>query len=139
MSRETAFGIPNAESYTGSVGRLDFYDPGGAGRFYAILNFEVFDMAALIANPNGIQIDVIDGANSAAMIGYAADAYRVTSWRALLLDLTDNNVDNFADMGLPFPAGDFTAAANGTPRSGRAFRNRSWPSSAATPRFSPPR
>lgn len=45
-SRETAFGNPDAEDYSlygGSVGRLDWNDPGGAGLFSAALAFEVRD------------------------------------------------------------------------------------------------
>lgn len=45
-SRETAFGTPDAEDYSlrgGSVGRLDWTDPGGAGLFSAALAFEVRD------------------------------------------------------------------------------------------------
>jgi hypothetical protein len=43
---ETAFGNPDAENYTlygGTVGRLDWDDPGGAGLFSAALAFEVRD------------------------------------------------------------------------------------------------
>jgi hypothetical protein len=43
---ETAFGTPDAEDYTlfgGSVGQLDWVDPGGAGLFSAALGFEAID------------------------------------------------------------------------------------------------
>ncbi len=147
--RETAFGTPDAESYSGSIGRLDFVDPGGSGLFDAILDFEVIDTgtdignlfqnlrivntsgsnlvidifhysdldvsdsfggdsAVLVSNSDGIQIDVGDGGDAAPMIGYGADAFQVTAWRTLLRDLTDNNVDNFDNSGLPFGPGDFT-------------------------------
>lgn len=42
------------------------------------------------------------------MIGYGATAYQVTPWRTLLGDLTDGNVDDFDDSGLPFGPADFT-------------------------------
>jgi len=60
------------------------------------------------ANPDGIEIDVSDGADSAPMIGYGATAYQVTPWRTLLRDLTDGNVDDFDDSGQPFGPADFT-------------------------------
>ena len=152
--QETAFAAPDIESYAGSIGRLDWNDPGGAGLFSAILDLEVLDTGAgmgnlfqnlriintsvsaltvdifhytnldvgssasadnavLVANPNGIEISVIDGADSAPIIGYGADAFQVTSWtrgRPLLRDLTDGNVDDLDDSGLPFGPNDFTAA-----------------------------
>ncbi len=148
--RETAFGAPNSEIYSGSIGSLDWTDPGGAGLFGATLAFEVLDTgvdmgnlfqnlsvtntsgasltidifhysdldlagsfngdsAILATNPNGIEINVSDGADSAPIIGYGATAYQVTPWRTLLRDLTDNNVDNFDNSGLAFGPGDFTA------------------------------
>ena len=147
--RETAFATPDLETYSGSVGQLDWNDPGGAGLFSAILQFEVLDTgidmgnlfqnmlitntgganltidifhysdldlagtfggdsAILAANPDGIEINVSDGADSAPIIGYGADAYQVTPWRTLLRDLTDNNVDDFDNSGLPFGPDDFT-------------------------------
>jgi len=42
-TRESAFGNPNAELYTGAYGRLDWSNPAGAGVFAAALSFEVFD------------------------------------------------------------------------------------------------
>ena len=44
------------------------------------------------------------------MIGYGADAYQVTPWRALLQDLTDGNVDDLDNSGLPFGPADLTGA-----------------------------
>ena len=44
--RESAFGTPDAEDYSlrgGSVGQLDWADPGGAGLFSAILSFQAID------------------------------------------------------------------------------------------------
>jgi len=148
--RETAFAAPDSESYSGSVGRLDWTNPGGAGLFDATLGFEVLDTgvnmgnlfqnlsvtntsganltidifhysdldlggsfngdsAVLAANPNGIEINVSDGADSAPMIGYGATAYQVTPWRTLLRSLTDNSVDNLDNSGLAFGPADFTA------------------------------
>jgi len=148
---ETAFAAPDIESYAGSIGRLDWNDPGGAGLFGAILDLEVLDTGAgmgnlfqnlriintsvstltidifhytdldvgssasadnavLVANPNGIEISVIDGADSAPIIGYGADAFQVSRWRSLLRDLSDGNFDNLDDSGLPFGPNDFTAA-----------------------------
>lgn len=155
--RETAFGIPDLEDYTlngGSVGRLTWTDPGGAGLFDARLGFEVIetgagqgvvfqnltvfntslsvldidifhytdldlsgsfndDNAALVANPDGIEMAISDGASTAPFIGYGADAYQVTRYRTLLNRLTNNGVTNLNDSGLPFGGGggdDFTGA-----------------------------
>jgi hypothetical protein len=44
------------------------------------------------------------------MIGYGAGAYQVTPWRALLQSLTDGNVDDLDNSGLPFGPADFTGA-----------------------------
>lgn len=42
-SRESAFGNPDLELYSGSFGRLDWNDVAGTGLFSAALTFEVFD------------------------------------------------------------------------------------------------
>jgi len=48
---ETALGdTPDFESYTGSVSRLEFDDPGGAGLFSAILEAQVIDTGANTGN-----------------------------------------------------------------------------------------
>lgn len=48
---ETAFGdTPDFEEYVGSVSRLEFDDPGGAGLFSAILEAEVIDTGANTGN-----------------------------------------------------------------------------------------
>lgn len=62
------------------------------------------DSAALQANPDGIEMLISDGATGATapFIGYDADAYQVTTWRALLNDLTDTSVTNLDNSGLPF-------------------------------------
>lgn len=48
--RETAFAAPDSEAYTGSVGTLDWNDPGGAGLFSAMLAFEVIDTGVDMGN-----------------------------------------------------------------------------------------
>ncbi len=147
--RETAFGAPDTESYVGSLGRLDWTDPGAAGLFSAVLDLEVLDTGAgmgnlfqnlritntglsdltidifhysdldvgnsfggdtatLVPNASAIEISVLDGADSAPIIGYGADAFQVTGWNSLLRNLTDANVDNFDNSGLPFTPGDIT-------------------------------
>jgi hypothetical protein len=71
------------------------------------------DSAVLGAGASGIVIDVADGPDSAPIVGYGADAYWVTTWggrRSVLNNLTDGNVDNLRDRGLPFNNGDFTTA-----------------------------
>ena len=149
--RETAFGAPDSESYTGSIGRLDWADPGAAGLFSAALDLEVLDTgvgmgnlfqnlrvtntgisdltidifhytdldvgnsfgadsATLLANPGAIEISVLDGTDSAPIIAYGADAFQVTPWRSLLRSLTDGNVDDLDNSGLPFGPGDYTGA-----------------------------
>lgn len=149
--RETAFAAPDAESYVGSLGRLDWADPGAAGLFSAALDLEVLDTgvgmgnlfqnlritntgisdltidifhytdldvgnsfgadtATLVPNASAIEISVLDGTDSAPIIAYGADAYRVTGWNRVLRDLTDRNVDNLDNSGLPFAPGDFTVA-----------------------------
>jgi hypothetical protein len=67
----------------------------------------VGDSAILATYRDGIEIDVIDGADYAPLIGYGATAYQVTPWRTLLRDLTDNNADDFDNTGLPLGPDDF--------------------------------
>ncbi|MAG29345.1 MAG: hypothetical protein CL908_00435 [Deltaproteobacteria bacterium] len=66
------------------------------------------DSAVLVGNPDGIQIDVSDPTETAPMIGYGADAYEVNRYSRLLRDLTDGNVDDMDNSGLPFTNRDFT-------------------------------
>jgi hypothetical protein len=69
------------------------------------------DSAVLGSGASGIVIDVTDGADTAPIVGYGADNYWVTRWGGggtLLRNLTDRNVDNFADVGLPFASNDIT-------------------------------
>ncbi|MEZ4293251.1 MAG: hypothetical protein R3E53_23015 [Myxococcota bacterium] len=68
------------------------------------------DLASLVANTYGIQIDVSDATQTAPMIGYGADAFQVDRYAQLLRDLTDGNVDDLDGSGLPFGPNDFTAA-----------------------------
>ncbi|MBJ21883.1 MAG: hypothetical protein GY910_04575 [bacterium] len=119
---ESAFGNPDGEAYSllgGSVGRLDWNDPGGADLFSAVFAFEVRDTgvdtgllfqnlsianttaaaltidlfrytdldlansfggdsSSLVANPDGIEISVTDGTNFSPIVGYGADAYRIS-------------------------------------------------------------
>ncbi|MBC8188566.1 MAG: hypothetical protein H8E78_10260 [Proteobacteria bacterium] len=90
------------------------------------------------ANPDGIEIDVSDGADSAPMIGHGATAYQVTPWRTLLRDLTDGNVDDFDDSGLPFGPADFTGgfqwSTTITPGSAQFFLTQFASSAALLPR-----
>lgn len=66
------------------------------------------DRAALGANPDGLQIDQTDGAQSARIVGYGANAYRVSRYAQILADLTDNGVDAFSNNGLPLNNQDVT-------------------------------
>jgi hypothetical protein len=71
------------------------------------------DTATLVSTSPNIQINVGDGAASVPWIGYGANAYKVTPYgtgnpRSVLVDMTDNGVDNLNNTGLPFAAGDFS-------------------------------
>ncbi len=69
------------------------------------------DSGVLGSSASGIQIDVIDGSDTAPIIGYGADRYWVSDYsarRSVLANLTDGNVDNFRNRGLPFNSGDIT-------------------------------
>ena len=74
------------------------------------------DSASLVSSSPDIQISVSDGTNSVPWIGYGADAYKVTRYatngnpRSIIMDLTDNGVDNMNNTGLPWAPGDFTGA-----------------------------
>ncbi|MBK7950510.1 MAG: hypothetical protein IPK00_17575 [Deltaproteobacteria bacterium] len=59
------------------------------------------DRASLGSNAAGIQINQSEGAQTAPIVGYGANAYRVSPYAQVLGDLTDNGVDNFANTGLP--------------------------------------
>ena len=69
------------------------------------------DSGVLSSSASGIQIDITNGTDTAPIIGYGADNYWVSSYsarRSVLNNLTDGNVDNFRDRGLPFNNGDIT-------------------------------
>ena len=66
------------------------------------------DRAALGSNPDGIQINLRDTTQTAPIVGYGANAYRVTQYAQLLQDLTDVGVDDLANTGLPLNNRDVT-------------------------------
>jgi hypothetical protein len=66
------------------------------------------DRAALGSNPDGIQINLSDTTQTAPIVGYGANAYRVSQYAQILADLTDTGVDNFANTGLPLNNRDVT-------------------------------
>lgn len=71
------------------------------------------DEAVLVSNPNAIELALSDSSAMAPLVGYQADHYQATTWRSLLNDLTDRNVDDLDDTGAPFAVGsggDFTGA-----------------------------
>ena len=68
------------------------------------------DSASLDFVGADIQMTITEGVTSTSFIGYGADNYAVTSWRQLLNRLTNGNVTNLTDTGLPFGPGDFTGA-----------------------------
>jgi hypothetical protein len=77
---------------------LDLGGSGGAGN----------DRAALGTNPDGIQINLSDTTQTAPIVGYGANSYRVTQYSQLLQDLTDTGVDNLGNTGLPLNNRDVT-------------------------------
>lgn len=71
------------------------------------------DQATLVSNASAIEMTLSDPTSTAPLVGYGADHYQVTTWRSLLNDLTDRNVDDLDDTGAPFAVGsgaDFTGA-----------------------------
>ena len=66
------------------------------------------DRARLGSNPGGIQIDQSEGTQTAPIVGYGANGYRVSPYSQLLADLTDGGVDNLANTGLPLNNRDVT-------------------------------
>lgn len=66
------------------------------------------DRAALGTNPDGIQINLSDSSQTAPIVGYGANAYRVSQYAQILADLTDTGVDDFANTGLPLNNRDIT-------------------------------
>jgi len=66
------------------------------------------DRASLGSNPDGLQIDLRDPTQTARIVGYGANAYRVAQYPQLLADLTDGGVDNLANTGLPLNNRDVT-------------------------------
>jgi len=71
------------------------------------------DLATLVPNASAIELALSDASVTAPLVGYGADRYQVTTWRSLLNDLTDRNVDDLDDTGAPFAVGsgaDFTGA-----------------------------
>lgn len=66
------------------------------------------DRASLGTNAGGIQINQSEGTQTAPIVGYGANAYRVSQFAQILADLTDNGVDNFSNTGLPLNNQDVT-------------------------------
>jgi hypothetical protein len=68
------------------------------------------DSTALDFAAGDIQMTITDGSssNEAIVIAYGADAYQVTTYSALLDQLTDNSTDDLDNTGLPQIAQDFT-------------------------------
>jgi len=66
------------------------------------------DRASLGSSAAGILINQSEGSQTAPIIGYGANAYRVTQYAQLLQDLTDTGVDNMANTGLPLNNRDIT-------------------------------
>ncbi|MFO0688847.1 MAG: hypothetical protein U0900_09075 [Myxococcota bacterium] len=66
------------------------------------------DRASLGSSPGNIQINQSEGTQTAPIIGYGANAYRVSPFAQILADLTDTGVDNFANTGLPLNNQDVT-------------------------------
>ncbi len=66
------------------------------------------DRAALGSNPDGIQINLSDPTQTAPIVGYGANAYRVTQYAQLLQDLTDTGVDNLNSAAPPSGNRDMT-------------------------------
>ena len=68
------------------------------------------DRAVLGSNPDGIQINLTDNATgqTAPIVGYAANGYRVTPYSQLLQDLTDTGVDNLTGGSIPAGNRDMT-------------------------------
>lgn len=63
------------------------------------------DSAQLVGN---MDMEIRDGNNFVRYQGPGADAYQVTSFATLRGGLTDSDIDNFNNSGLPFGPGDFT-------------------------------
>lgn len=66
------------------------------------------DRAALGTNADGLQINQTDGTQVARIVGYGANNFRVSRYSQILGDLTDGNVDNFSNNGLPLNNQDVT-------------------------------
>ena len=95
---------------------MRIYNTSGADLTIDIFHYSDLDMngtgssdrAALGSNPAGIQINQSEGTQTAPIIGYGANAYRVSPFAQILADLTDNGVDNFANSGITPAAQDLT-------------------------------
>lgn len=110
---------------------FEVFDPGTGGNLFqnlritntsgASLTIDIFhysdfdlagtsggDRARLGSNPDGIQIDQSEGTQTAPIVGYGANSYRVSPYSQLLADLTDGGVDNLANTGLPLTNRDVT-------------------------------
>lgn len=70
------------------------------------------ESATLVSAGPDIEMAISDGStlDQVPWIGYGADAFEVTTWNALLGDLTDGATTNLANGGLPYGPGDFTGA-----------------------------
>lgn len=69
------------------------------------------DSAVLGTGVSGIVVDVTDGADTAPIAGYEADAFAVSTWgrgSSVLRQLTNGSETNFGNTGLPFASGDIT-------------------------------
>jgi hypothetical protein len=66
------------------------------------------DDSAVLDDPNLIRMNITDGSAAARYLGFDANAYQVDAFPNLRNLLTDGDVDNFNDTGLPFGPGDWT-------------------------------
>ncbi len=80
---------------------------------YCYLDYDLEGVAtdsAALVSPGRIQItDQTTGFNG-QLLGVGANSFQVASFATVRTNLSDADIDNFADTGLPFAAADFTGA-----------------------------
>jgi hypothetical protein len=88
---------------------------GSSNASFSMFFYQDFDIGGTAATDSGSLLSpnymqIVEGANTADWVGFAANAYRAGAFSGTRLGLQDAVLDNFADEGLPFGPGDFTGA-----------------------------
>lgn len=125
------FANPTGSGLFSAVLSFEVFDNGAGGNLFQnlrinntsgapltidVFHYSDFDLAGSSGNDavtqgtnaSGILLNQSDGADTAPVIGYGANSFRVSRYSQMLTDLTDNGLTNFSNNGLPLTNRDVT-------------------------------